>query len=127
MTSAVDVAIVGAGQAGLATSWYLTQANVDHVVLDAGRVAETWRTRRWDSFCLVTPNWSVKLPGAEYAGPEPDGFMARAELVAHIQGWADEFRAPVQENSSRSEEHTSELQSPCNLVCRLLLEKKKKI
>ncbi|TMF12205.1 MAG: FAD-dependent oxidoreductase [Chloroflexi bacterium] len=98
MTSGVDVAIIGAGQAGLATSWYLTQANVDHVVLDAGRVAETWRTRRWDSFCLVTPNWSVKLPGAEYAGPEPDGFMARAELVAHIQGWADEFHAPVQEN-----------------------------
>ena len=100
MTSGVDVAIIGAGQAGLATSWYLTQANVDHVVLDAGRVAETWRTRRWDSFCLVTPNWSVKLPGAEYAGPEPDGFMARAELVAHIQGWADEFHAPVQENCS---------------------------
>ena len=100
MTSGVDVAIIGAGQAGLATSWYLTQANVDHVVLDAGRVAETWRTRRWDSFCLVTPNWSVKLPGAEYAGPNPDGFMSLAELVAHFQGWADSFHAPVQENCS---------------------------
>jgi len=52
----VEVAIVGAGQAGLATSWYLKQAGVEHVVLEAGRVAETWRSRRWDSFCLVTPN-----------------------------------------------------------------------
>ncbi|HEV2477114.1 MAG TPA: FAD-dependent oxidoreductase, partial [Candidatus Dormibacteraeota bacterium] len=77
----VDVAVVGAGQAGLATSYYLSQAGVEHVVLDAGRVAETWRSRRWDSFCLVTPNWSVKLPGGEYAGPDPDGFMGRDELV----------------------------------------------
>jgi putative flavoprotein involved in K+ transport len=60
----VEVAIIGAGQAGLATSWYLTQAGVEHVVLEAGRVAETWRARRWDSFCLVTPNWGVDLPGA---------------------------------------------------------------
>jgi pyridine nucleotide-disulfide oxidoreductase len=100
MTSSVDVAIVGAGQAGLSTSWYLTQANVDHVVLEAGRIAETWRTRRWDSFCLVTPNWSVKLPGAEYAGADPDGFMPLAEIVAHLQGWADSFHAPVQESCS---------------------------
>lgn len=91
----VNVAIIGAGQAGLATSWYLTQANVDHIVLEAGRVAETWRSRRWDSFCLVTPNWSVQLPGGEYRGPDPDGFMPLAELVAHIQGWADSFHAPV--------------------------------
>ena len=93
----VEVAIVGAGQAGLATSWYLTQAGVEHVVLEAGRVAETWRSRRWDSFCLVTPNWSVKLPGAPYAGPDPDGYMHRDELVGHFQDWADSFDAPVKE------------------------------
>src|SRR2546429_4516665 len=98
MESSVDVAIIGAGQAGLATSWYLKQANVDHVILEAGRVGETWRTRRWDSFCLVTPNWSVKLPGAEYAGPDPDGFMPLAELIDYFQGWADSFDAPVQAN-----------------------------
>lgn len=91
----VDVAIVGAGQAGLATSWHLHQANVDHVILEAGRVAETWRSRRWDSFCLVTPNWSVALPGGTYAGPDPDGFMGRGELVDHFQRWADSFHAPV--------------------------------
>jgi len=96
VTESVEVAIIGAGQAGLAASWYLKQANVDHVVLEAGRVAETWRSRRWDSFCLVTPNWSVKLPGAEYAGPDPDGFMPLGELIDYFQGWANSFDAPVQ-------------------------------
>jgi putative flavoprotein involved in K+ transport len=100
LNSSVDVAIIGAGQAGLATSWYLTQAKVDHVVLEAGRVAETWRTRRWDSFRLITPNWGVKLPGATYEGPEPDGFMPLAELVDHFQTWAASFDAPVEENST---------------------------
>ncbi|MHB8611008.1 MAG: NAD(P)-binding domain-containing protein [Candidatus Dormibacteraceae bacterium] len=94
----VDVAIIGGGQAGLATSWYLTQAGVDHVVLEAGRVAETWRTRRWDSFCLVTPNWTVQLPGANYAGPDPDGYMSLAELVDYFQTYAESFDAPVEEN-----------------------------
>src|ERR1700694_4181450 len=100
MIESVDVAIVGAGQAGLATSWFLTQAGADHVVLDRGRVAETWRSRRWDSFCLVTPNWGVKLPGASYAGPEPDGFMARAELVGFFESWVAAFRPPLQENTT---------------------------
>jgi putative flavoprotein involved in K+ transport len=98
VTDSVDVAIVGAGQAGLATSWFLQQANVDHVILEAARVAETWRSRRWDSFCLVTPNWSVALPGGTYSGMDPDGFMNRRELVDHLQHWADSFRAPVEEN-----------------------------
>lgn len=91
------MAIIGAGQAGLATSWHLKQHNVDHVVLEAGRVAETWRSRRWDSFCLVTPNWSVRLPGGAYDGPDPDGFMHRDVLVDHFQRWADSFAAPVEE------------------------------
>jgi putative flavoprotein involved in K+ transport len=91
----VDVAIIGAGQAGLATSWYLTRAGVDHVVLEAGRVAETWRTRRWDSFSLVTPNWSVMLPGRDYDGPDPEGFMPRNDLVAYLERWAASFDPPV--------------------------------
>lgn len=98
----VDVAIVGGGQAGLATSWFLTQGNVDHVVLEAGRVAETWRSRRWDSFCLVTPNWTVQLPGGAYAGPDPDGFMPRDELVQHLVSWSGSFRAPVTEQCAVS-------------------------
>src|SRR6202521_297371 len=102
MTERVSVAIVGAGQAGLATSFFLEQAGVEHVVLEAGRVAETWRSRRWDSFCLVTPNWSVKLPGAPYAGPDPDGYMNLAELIDHFQRWSDSFHAPVTEGSEVS-------------------------
>ncbi|HET7419925.1 MAG TPA: NAD(P)-binding domain-containing protein [Candidatus Dormibacteraeota bacterium] len=92
-----NVAIIGAGQAGLATSYHLQHAGVDHVVLEAGRVAETWRSRRWDSFCLVTPNWSVRLPGGAYEGPEPDGFMDKKQLVDHFQRWAGGFGAPVKE------------------------------
>jgi putative flavoprotein involved in K+ transport len=86
---------VGAGQAGLSVSWFLSQAGADHIVLEGGRVGETWRSRRWDSFCLVTPNWSVKLPGAPYSGPDPDGFMPLAELVDNMKSWATSFGAPV--------------------------------
>ena len=102
MTENVQVAIIGAGQAGLATSWYLKQLGVEHVILEAGRVAETWRSRRWDSFCLVTPNWTVQLPGGAYAGPEPDGFMERDELADHFRTWSDSFGAPVREHCAVS-------------------------
>jgi putative flavoprotein involved in K+ transport len=97
VTESVEVAIIGAGQAGLATSYFLKQANVEHTVLEAGRVAETWRSRRWDSFCLVTPNWTVRLPGGAYEGSDPDGFMDRAELVDHFERWVESFDAPVTE------------------------------
>src|SRR5260370_15268269 len=106
MIESIDVAIIGGGQAGLATSWYLTQAGADHVVFEAGRVAETWRSRRWDSFCLVTPNWAVKLPGAAYAGPEPDGFMSLAELIAFFESWAASFEPPIMKNT-----HVSRLEA----------------
>lgn len=99
MTTDVNVAVIGAGQAGLATSYHLKQAGVEHVVLESGRVAETWRSRRWDTFCLVTPNWTVQLPGGAYRGPDPDGYMNREELVDHLQRWATSFGAPVQERS----------------------------
>src|SRR5436305_15284276 len=94
LSESVEVAIVGAGQAGLATSWYLTQAGVEHLVLEGGRIAETWRSRRWDTFCLVTPNWTVRLPGAGYDGAEPDGYMGRGELVGRLGRWAGGFGAP---------------------------------
>lgn len=90
----VDVAIVGAGQAGLSLSHELTRAGVDHLVLERGQVGESWR-RRWDSFRLVVPNWSVQLPGAAYQGDEPDGFMAKAEIVDYLGRYAKSFQAPV--------------------------------
>ena len=102
MERSIDVAIIGGGQAGLATSWYLKRAGIEHVVLEAGRIAETWRSRRWDSFCLVTPNWSVQLPGAKYDGVDPDGYMLLAELVGYFQAWSESFQAPVEQSSAVS-------------------------
>ena len=93
----IEVVVIGAGQAGLATSRELTQAGVEHVVLERGRIAETWR-RRWDSFCLVTPNWTVQLPGGAYDGDDPDGFMLRDEIVAYLERYASAARAPVRTN-----------------------------
>ena len=93
----VDVIVVGAGQAGLATSHELSAAGVEHVVLERGRVGESWR-RRWDTFCLVTPNWTVDLPGHPYSGPDPDGFMPRDEIVATLDDYARSFGAPVRED-----------------------------
>src|SRR5918998_60087 len=70
----IDTVIVGGGQAGLATSYYLTQQGREHIVLEqAARAANVWRNERWDSFTLVTPNWTLKMPGAEYDGADRDG------------------------------------------------------
>lgn len=88
--------VVGAGQAGLAVSRELTVRGVEHTVLERGRIGETWRGR-WDAFCLVTPNWTVTLPGGEYRGPDPDGYMSRDEVVTHLEGYARSFAGPVRE------------------------------
>jgi putative flavoprotein involved in K+ transport len=93
----VAAAVVGGGPAGLATSCELTGAGVEHLVLERSRLGQTWRDR-WDSFCLVTPNWSVQLPGGGYAGTDPDGFMPRDEIVAYLERYAASFGAPVREN-----------------------------
>lgn len=90
----VPVVVVGAGQAGLAAGHELTRLGIEHVVLERGRVAQAWRDR-WDSFCLVTPNWTVQLPGGAYAGPDPDGFMPRDEIVSVLERYA--AGAPVRE------------------------------
>ncbi len=92
----IDVAVVGGGQAGLATSHHLSGAGIEHVVLERGRVAQTWRGR-WDSFCLVTPNWTVDLPAHPYAGADADGYMPRDELVAYLERYASDVSAPVRE------------------------------
>jgi putative flavoprotein involved in K+ transport len=91
------VAVIGGGQAGLAVSYCLGRRGVGHVVLEAGRVGEEWRRRRWDTFCLVTPNWQCKLPGFPYQGPEPDGFMVRDEIVRYLEDYAASFEPPLAE------------------------------
>lgn len=89
-----DAIIVGAGQAGLSVSHELNAAGIEHVVLECGRIGQTWRGR-WDSFCLVTPNWTVRLPGYSYDGPDPDGYMPRDEIVGMLERFATNFKAPV--------------------------------
>jgi len=97
MNETHDTVVIGAGQAGLAMSYCLTERGVDHVVLERNRIAHAWRTQRWDSFCLVTPNWQCTLPGFPYAGDDPEGFMLRDEIVAYIDAYARSFDAPVRE------------------------------
>jgi putative flavoprotein involved in K+ transport len=94
MTGRPDVVVIGAGQAGLAVSYELTRAGVLHIVLERGRIGQTWRGR-WDSFCLVTPNWTVQLPGGGYDRDDPNGFMPRDEIVEFLERYAARFDAPV--------------------------------
>ena len=96
MRETIDTVIVGAGQAGLSLSHELAVAGIEHVVFERGRVGETWRGR-WDSFCLVIPNWTVQLPGGGYGGDDPDGFMPKNDIVRHLVAYAESFRAPVRE------------------------------
>ena len=96
MTEAIDVVVVGAGQAGLAVSYELTRADVPHVVLERGRVGQTWRGL-WDSFRLIGPNWTVQLPGHPYDGEDRDGFLARDEVVAYLERYASAVDAPVRD------------------------------
>jgi putative flavoprotein involved in K+ transport len=91
-----EAVIVGGGQAGLAASHQLTQLGVEHVVLEGGRIGQSWRDR-WDSFCLVSPNWAIQLPGRPYAGDDPDGFLPRDEIVGHLDAYRDSFGLPVRE------------------------------
>ena len=88
-SSHADVVIVGAGQAGLAVSYYLRALGVDHVVLERGQIAESWRSARWDSFTLVTPNWMTRLPGYTMPAGTGGDFLPRNAVVAMLERFAD--------------------------------------
>jgi putative flavoprotein involved in K+ transport len=92
----VGTVVIGAGQAGLANSYTLAQRGLDHVVLEHGRIGEAWRGR-WDSLCMVLPNWYNGLPGFPYQGAAPDGFQTRDEWVADLARYAATFALPVRE------------------------------
>jgi putative flavoprotein involved in K+ transport len=94
---AIDAIVIGAGHAGLAMSRSLSRAGIDHVVLERGEVANSWRHERWDSLRLLTPNWQCRLPGLRYDGPDPDGFMTMSDVVRFIDGYARTIGAPVRQ------------------------------
>jgi putative flavoprotein involved in K+ transport len=100
LTERVTTVVIGAGHAGLAASRFLTDRSIDHVVLERGDVANSWRRERWDSLRLLTPNWQSRLPGHRYNGPDPDGYMTMSEVIAFISEFASVSRAPVRTNTN---------------------------
>lgn len=92
---AVDVVVIGAGHSGLAMSHVLGERSIGHLVLERGKVANSWRTERWDSLRLLTPNWMTRLPGYRYRGDDPDGYMSAGEVADFISAYAVHTSAPV--------------------------------
>ncbi|MEV4546901.1 NAD(P)-binding domain-containing protein [Nonomuraea wenchangensis] len=95
MTEQVTTVVIGAGHAGLAAGHFLTARSIDHVVIERGEVANSWRRERWDSFRLLTPNWQSRLPGLAYEGPDPDGYMTTKEVTQLIERFAALSGSPV--------------------------------
>ncbi len=96
----VTTIIIGAGHAGLAMSRCLSERAIDHVVLERGEVAHTWRTERWDSLRLLTPNWQSRLPGFRYQGDDPDGYRTMPQVISFIEDYAKAIAAPVQTHTT---------------------------
>jgi putative flavoprotein involved in K+ transport len=92
--------VIGAGHAGLAASHFLGEQAIDHVVLERGDVANSWRRERWDSLRLLTPNWQSRLPGHRYGGPDPDGYMTIGQVIEFIDQFAALSRAPVRTDTN---------------------------
>ncbi len=94
--------VIGAGHAGLAVSHFLTQRSIDHVVIERGEVAHTWRTERWDALRLLTPNWQSRLPGLAYEGDDPDGFMSMPEVIEFIERYGALVDPPLHSRTTVS-------------------------
>ena len=100
MQSHFPVVIVGGGQAGLSISYCLQQRGIDNVIFEKNKIADSWQSKRWDSFCLVTPNWQCTLPGYHYKGADPIGFMQRDEIVQYVRDYAESFGPCIKEGVS---------------------------
>ncbi len=92
-----SVIVVGGGQAGLSISYCLKNKSIDHIVLEKNQIGYSWQEKRWDTFCLVTPNWQCTLPGYHYPGEDPEGFMIKDEIVEYIKDYAKSFNPPIKE------------------------------
>jgi putative flavoprotein involved in K+ transport len=96
----VTTVVIGAGHAGLAASRLLAERSIDHIVLERGEIANSWRRERWDSLRLLTPNWQTRLPGYKYEGPDPDGYMTMGEVIAFLSHFAALSAAPVRPSTN---------------------------
>ena len=94
------VVIIGAGQAGLSVSHGLHQRGIPRRVLEKHSPVHTWHSQRWDSFCLVTPNWQCALPGWPYTGDDPHGFMKKDEINTWLDGFVRMVDAPLHSGST---------------------------
>jgi len=100
-----QVIIVGGGQAGLSVSYYLQKLDISHIVFEKNRVGHSWRNERWDSFCLVTPNWQCRLPDFPYQGDDPKGFMLKDQIVEYVEAFAEKINAPLSEGVAVTRVH----------------------
>ena len=95
MNEQIDTVIIGGGHAGLTMSYYLRQLGREHLILERGRIAERWRSERWDSFCFQFPNWTIEAPGYKYQSDNPDAFAPGREVVRFVQDYATFIKAPI--------------------------------
>lgn len=100
-----EVVVVGGGQAGLSVSYHLQKLDIDHIVFEKNRIGHSWRADRWDTFCLVTPNWQCRLPDFPYQGGDPQGFMLKDEIVEYIEAFARKVNAPLKEGVAVTQVH----------------------
>ena len=98
-----EVVVIGAGIAGLCTSYFLTKKKIDHVVIERGEIANTWKHERWDNFYLVNPNWAMKIPefgfdSDHFPSDNPDGFLNKSEVVNYIKAFGNFIGSKIYEN-----------------------------
>ena len=97
-------------------SYCLMERGFDHIIFEKNRIAESWRSKRWDSFCLVTPNWQCQLPGFPYNGSDPQGFMQKNDIVQYIEEYAKSFSPPIKEGVGVTRVRKSDFQEGFELT-----------